>query len=155
MGPEARATTEPTIGGPFASLRRSVERPATGSAPHPIRLVRRPLDEPARDTAFAAWVIASLVGILVAFVLAKATQVSFADRWHPAAGLAAATIVASVALTLAAGVRFQFQRTTERMSNWDRAVLFVAVTLVIALGWASLVAILSGGTPPHWVPVAL
>lgn len=98
------------------------------------------------ETALAAWIATSLLGVALGLGLAKYSQAWAQDLLHPGAVWGAMVVLASVAIALLASVRYMARGAglvTARRAS--RALATLSMVLVTGLAWVALNIIWLGG----------
>ena len=102
--------------------------------------VRPSSPAPERDDAgLAGWLIASLLGVVLGFGLAKYSQAWAQETFHPGAAWGTLVILTSLTLTVVAGYQYAARSAGFRAARRASPVLVsLSMLLVFALSWAAL-----------------
>ena len=90
------------------------------------------------EGALAAWVLVSLIGVVLGLLFAKYSQAWAGDGLHPGAALGTLVILTSVGLTLVAGLRHASR-------GAPQPLVILSALLVFALAWGAVNVIIFAG----------
>ena len=91
------------------------------------------------DAGLAGWLIASLLGVVLGFGLAKYSQAWAQETFHPGAAGGTLVILTSLALTVVAGYQYAARGAGfPAAGRASPALVSLSMLLVFALAWAAL-----------------